>query len=147
MKVILLENVKGTGNKGDLVNVSDGYARNFLFKKNLAQAATNQAIGEKKARDNAKEFHYQEQVKAAEGLAKKLEGKSIAIEAKAGDNGKLFGSVTAREIAQIVKSTYNIPVDKRKITVDEIKSFGIFPFKIKLMNGVYAQMKVEVKEQ
>lgn len=147
MKVILLENVKGTGNKGDLVNVSDGYAKNFLFKKNLAQEATNQTIGEKKARDHAKEFHYQEQVKAAEGLAKKLKDQVVVVEAKAGDNGKLFGSVTAREIAQMVKSTYNIPVDKRKITVDEIKTFGTFPFKIKLMNGIYAQMKVEVKEK
>lgn len=144
MKVILLKDVSGQGKKGDLVTVSDGYARNFLFKKGLAKEADSQALTEKKAKDEAQEYHYQEKVKEAKALAARLEGQSIQIKMKAGKDGQFFGSVTARDIAHIVQTTYRIPVDKRKITVENIERFGVFSFQIKLMAGISAHMKVEV---
>lgn len=146
MKVILLNDLSGQGKKGDLINVSDGYARNFLFKKGLAKEADSQALDEKKAKDASQEFHYQEKVKEAKALAKHLEGKTIEIKMKAGKEGQFFGSITAKEIAHVVQSTHRIPVDKRKITVGDIKNFGTFSFEVKLMPGIVATMKLNVVE-
>ena len=132
MKVILKADVKGLGKKGELVNASDGYARNFLFPKHLAVEADAQNVTE---------------MKNAEADAAKLNGQILNFTAKAGANGKLFGSVTAKEIAQKIRSDYDISVDKRKITVDDIKAFGSYDAKIKLFQGVVAEIKVKVSEQ
>ena len=99
MKVVLLADVKGQGKKGELCNVSDGYARNFLFPKKLAVEADNTALNELKNREEAQAHHKQEEINAAKATAEALDGKTVTVKAKAGSNGKLFGSVTSKEIA------------------------------------------------
>ncbi len=129
MKVVLLQDVKSIGKKGELKEVSDGYARNFLLPRKLAKEANAQAMNE---------------LKNAEALS----GRAVKIYAKAGQGGKLFGSVTAKEICEEIKKQYNIDVDKRKVVLDgDIKSYGTFSFDIKFYNGVTATMSVVVCEQ
>ena len=148
MKVVLLADVKGHGKKGELVNVSDGYARNFLFPKQLAKEANAQAMNELKNAEAAKAFKIQTETEAAKKSAERLEGKSVKIFAKAGKEGRLFGSVTAKEVAEEIKVQYNVIVDKRKVTLEsEIKQFGTFSCEIKLYTGVSAKMNVVVAEQ
>lgn len=145
MKVILLADVKGHGKKGELCNVSDGYARNFLFPKNLAVEANNAALAELKSREDAKAHHLKEEKDAAIAIAKQLEGKRFNLTAKAGANGKLFGAVTSKEIAIAIKEQSGIEVDRKKMSVADIKSYGEFGAEIKLYNGVSAKFTVEVK--
>ena len=146
MKVILLQDVKGSGKKGDLVNVSDGYARNFLFPKKMAMEATAQAMTEKKNKDQAKEFHKQEEIKAAQQIADKLKDQTVTIAAKAGTAGRLFGSVTAKEISAAIKKEFGFDIDKRKISVGEVQSFGTFQVEVKVLTGVTTNMKLMVVE-
>ena len=146
MQVILLCDVKGNGKKGDLVEVSDGFARNFLLPQKLAKVADKEAILELNSQKLAKQHKLDEQIKEAKILAEKLENKTVEVSAKAGENGKLFGSVTAKEIAQEIKKEYNLDVDKRKINLsEEIKSFGTYKISIKLHQGIVTQMLVVVK--
>lgn len=146
MKVILLSDVKGTGKKGELCNVSDGYARNFLFPKNLAKEATASAMNELRGKQESAEHHKKEEIAAAKDLASKLEGKTVTIKAKAGAGGKLFGSVTSKEIAEEVKKTLGLTVDRKKMTVAEIKNFGEYTAEIKLLTGISAKINVKVTE-
>ena len=147
MKVILLQDVKGSGKKGDLINAADGYARNSLLPKRLAMEATAGAINNKKVQDAAKAHHAQVELDQAIANKENLTGKTVTVTAKAGKEGKLFGSVTAKEIAAAVSSQYKIDVDKRKIDLDgDIKAFGTYEFDLKLHAGVVAKMKVMVKE-
>ena len=146
MKVILLSDVKGKGKKGELCNVSDGYARNFLFPKNLAIEADSAAMGELKSREAAAAHHKQEEIDAANATAQKLEGKSVTIKAKAGANGRLFGSVTSKEIAEQVNKELGITVDRKKMTVADIKNFGEYTAEIKLYTGITAKITVKVTE-
>lgn len=147
MKVILKENVKGSGKQGDIVNVSDGYAKNFLLKKGLAVEATEAEIKKLKTKKEADEFHDAEKVKEYKGIAAQIDGKEIFIHAKAGDNGKIFGSVTAKEIAEIIKKDYNIDVDKRKILLDgNIKAYGRYNITVKFIAGVTAKIIVVIAE-
>lgn len=148
MKVILLADVKDHGKKGELVNVSDGYARNFLFPKKLAKEANAQAMNELKNAEAAKAFKIQTETEAAKKSAERLKDQTIQIAAKAGKEGRLFGSVTAKEVAEEIKRQYNVLVDKRKITLDgEIKQFGTYNCEVKLYTGVSTTMKVVVSEQ
>lgn len=147
MQVILKEDVKGSGKKGDLVNVSDGYAKNFLIKKGLAVAASAAAVNEKNTKDAAAAHHAQVALDEAKKAAKKLEGKTVKVAAKAGEKGRLFGKVTAKEIADAVSKEYGLDVNKKKITLEaDIKSFGTFAFDLKLHTGVLAKMNVQVVE-
>lgn len=146
MKVILLADVKGKGKKGELCNVSDGYARNFLFPKNLAIEADSAAMGELKSRESAKAHHKQEEIDNAKATAAKLEGKSVTLKAKAGSNGRLFGSVTSKEIAEEIKNSLGIEVDRKKMTVADIKNFGEYTAEIKLYTGITAKITVKVTE-
>ncbi len=146
MKVILKQDVKGLGKKGQLVNASDGYARNFLFPKGLAAEANAQAMSELKNKEDAERYRIKTETAAAKAAAEKMAGKTIRISAKAGQNGKLFGSVTAKEIAETLKSAFDVNVDKRKITVEEIKQFGTYEFEVKLYPGVSTQLYVMVGE-
>ena len=130
MKVILTQDVKGSGKKGELINAADGYARNFLLPKGLAIEANNQAIGELKAKE----------------ASKKLEGKTVKITAKAGAGGKLFGAVTNKEIAEAIEKQYGVAVDKKKVNAGEIKAFGSYTAEVKLYTGISAKMGVEVGE-
>ncbi len=147
MKVILLADVKGQGKKGELCNVSDGYARNFLFPKNLAIEATSAAMSELKSREAAKEHHIKEEKAAATEQAKKIEGVKLTLTAKSGANGKLFGSVTSKEIAEELKNKTGIEVDRKKLTVNDIKNYGEYSAEVKLYNGITAKFTVEVKPQ
>lgn len=147
MKVILTQDVKGSGKKGDLVEVSDGYARNFLLPKKLAKIADNQALSELKSQKEAQKFKIQEEIAKAKAIAKILDNKSIDIFAKAGKNGKLFGSVTAKEIAEEIKKCFDVNVDKRKIKLSmDLKSYGSYDIEVKLYQGIIAKMRVNVKE-
>jgi len=147
MKVILLQDVKGTGKKGELVNVSDGYARNFLLPKKVAKEATAQAMSELKNAEEAKAFQIAEAKKAANASKALIEGKSLNIKAKAGQGGRLFGSVTAKEIAAELKKQFSLNVDKRKISLDtDIKAFGTYNAEVKLYTGITATVKVVVSE-
>lgn len=146
MKVVLLADVKGHGKKGELCNVSDGYARNFLFPKKLAVEANATAMNELKNREEAKAHHIEEEKKAAEAVANKLNGKTIEILTKAGASGKLFGAVTAKEIASAIKEKFSVEIDKRKMQVADIKQFGEYTAEIKLYSGISAKLQVIVKE-
>ena len=147
MKVILLQDVKGTGKKGELKEVSDGYARNFLLPKNLAKKATAQAMSELKNAEESKAFKIEEDKKKANAEKAKLEGKSINIKAKAGQGGRLFGAVTAKEISAELKKQFGINIDKRKISIDvDIKAFGTYNAEVKLYTGIVAKVKVVVSE-
>lgn len=147
MKVILKQDVKGTGKKGQMVEVADGYAQNFLIKRGIAVAASNQAMEEMKSKEAAKQHHIEVEKQQASDAAKALEGKKVTLVAKAGANGKLFGSVTAKEIAEAVASQLKITVDKKKVTLkSDIKGFGTYSAEIKLYPGISATVTVEVGE-
>lgn len=147
MKVILKADVKGNGKKGEIINVSDGYARNFLFPKGLAVEANAQAMNEYNNAVSSKEHH--EQVLKDEALKNKkiLDAGSVTIKAKAGAGGRLFGSVTSKEIAAEIKNTLKLDIDKKKIVLDsDIKAFGTFTVPVKLYSGISAELKVIVCE-
>ena len=145
MKVILSADVKGLGKKGELVNASDGYARNFLFPKNLAVEANAGAMNELKNRESAKAHHIAEEKAAATDSANKVEGKTVTIHAKAGSNGKLFGAITTKEIASEIAKVFGVEVDKKKITCADIKSYGEFTADVKFYNGITAKVTVKVE--
>ncbi|MCI8407181.1 MAG: 50S ribosomal protein L9 [Oscillospiraceae bacterium] len=148
MQVILKQDVKGSGKAGDLVKVSDGYARNFLFPKGLAVPASAAAVNEKATKDAALAHHKQEELEAAQALAAQLDGKSVELKARAGANGKIFGSVTSKEIAQELKQRHGLELEKKKIVLEsEIKAFGTYSFEAKLHPGVVAKMTVKVTEE
>lgn len=148
MKVILLNDVKGSGQKGDIVNVSDGYARNFLLPKNLAKIADAKAINELKSARASQERKLKMQKEEAEKIAAKLNGKSVSIFAKAGKKGKLFGSVTSKEVVETIKTMYNVEIDKHKVKLfQDIKTFGTYNCEIKLFNGVTTEMLIVVSEK
>ena len=146
MKVVLLEDVKGHGKKGDLCQVSDGYARNFLFPKKLAMEANSTAMNELKNREAAKAHHLQEEIDRANSIAAALNGKTVTVKAKAGTAGRLFGSVTTKEIAAAIKESYDIEIDRKKMTAPDIKNFGEYDAEIKLHQGITAKITVKVAE-
>lgn len=146
MKVILKQDVKNLGKKGELVNASDGYARNYLFPKGLAVEANATAMNDFKNKENAKKYHKAEEIKAAEADAAKLEGKTFKLTAKAGANGRLFGSVNAKDVAAKIKEELGIDIDKRKIVMDDVKQFGTTEAQIKVYQGITARVYVQVSE-
>lgn len=147
MKVILQEDVKGSGNRGELVDVADGYAKNFLIKRGLAIRATPQALSEMEARDAAEERKVQKEKDAADATFKRIDGKTLKIAGKAGESGKLFGSVTSKEIAEALQTQFDTEVDKRKVVLEEdIKAFGTYTVEVKLYQGVAAKVYVTVGE-
>lgn len=146
MKIILKADVKTLGKKGDLVNTSDGYARNFLFPKGLAVEANKTAMNEFNSKETAKKFHKAEELKAAQETAEKLNAMTFKLTAKAGSNGKLFGSVTAKDVANKIKQETNIDVDKRKIGMSDIKAFGTVEADVKIYQGVVAKIYIQVSE-
>lgn len=146
MKVILKADVKGLGKKGEMVNASDGYARNFLLPKNLAAPADAQNVTEMKNAAASQQFKYDTEKAEAQANADRLEGQVLSFTAKAGAGGNMFGSITSKDIAQKIRTDYNIGVDKRKITVQDIKAFGTYNATVKLFQGVEATVKVQVTE-
>lgn len=147
MKVVLLADVKGVGKKGELINASDGYVRNFLLPRKLAKEANAQAMNELKNAEASKAYKIKTETDEAKRAAEALEGKSVKITAKAGLNGKLFGAVTAKEVAQEIKKQFGLEIDKRKINLSgDIKAFGVYPAEIKLYAGITAKLSVAVTE-
>lgn len=147
MEVILKSDVKGLGKRSEKVNVSDGYARNFLFPRGLAAEANAQTLSEMKNKQSSEQFRADEELKAAKENAEKIGNKTVVLKAKGGANGKLFGSVTAKEIAVVVSKEFGVSVDKRKITVDDIKAFGTYNAQVRLHPKVTASFKVQVTEE
>ena len=144
MKVILKTDVKGSGKKGDVLEVSDGYAKNFLLKKGLAEIATTSGVNEIQQKKRADEFHKAENVKAMKQLAQELNGKEVTVSIRAGENGRVFGSVTTAQIASSL-SELGYDVDKKKIALKEnVKNIGVFEAEVRLMEGVSAKIKINV---
>jgi large subunit ribosomal protein L9 len=144
MKVLLTADVKGTGKKGDVVEVADGYGRNFLIKKGLAEIATANNVHQAQQKKESEAFHKAEEVKALKALAAELEGKKVTVKIKTGENGKTFGSVTSTHVAQALsESGYDI--DKKKIKMEAVKTVGSLPAEIRLMEGVIAKITVVVE--
>lgn len=148
MKVILLENVKGVGKKDEIINASDGYARNFLFPKKLAVEANNENLSKLKGKKQSEQYKKDVEKENAEKVANKLEDIILTIKVKAGDNGKIFGGVTSKEISEELKKQNNIEIDKKKIVLAEnIKNLGSFNVTVKLYEGVVGKLKVKVISQ
>lgn len=146
MKVILQEDVKGKGKKGQLIDVSDGYARNFLLPKKLAVTATADNINTQKLMDKARREREAAEKEAAMELSKKLKDCPVIVTAKAGAGEKLFGSVTTKEISAALKEQYGYQVESKKLSCDPIKAFGTFTVKCKLGYEVTGNITVEVVE-
>lgn len=147
MKVILQQDVRGQGKKGQMVEVSDGYARNFLLPRKLAVEATAENVNTMKMQDKAKQARLAEEKAAAQAAAEQLKGCQVNIRAKAGQGGRLFGSITSREISDELKAQHGIDVNKSKIVLSEpIKSFGAFAVKCKLGSEVSGVINVLVIE-
>lgn len=147
MKVVLTQDVKGQGKKGEVINVSDGYARNFLFPKGLATEASASTMNDLKNKEAAKQYKIATEKAAAEELAKKLSEITLEIQVASGSDGRFYGSVTAKEIAEKLQETYKITIDKRKIQLDRpIKEYGTSQLDVKLYPEVVGKLKVTVKE-
>ncbi len=148
MKVVLLADVKGQGKKGQVVNVSDGYARNFLFPKNLAVQADNKVMNEIKGKEEARLRQIELEKQAARDTAEKLKTVSVKIKAQAGSDGRIYGTVTAKEIAEQLKAQFGIEIDRRKITlVDPIKAFGTYMPEVKLYPEITGKITVVVTDK
>ena len=145
MKVILLCDVKGSGKKEDVINVSDGYARNFLFPKKWAVEATPGTVKEIERKRAAEEKLERERRAAAEALAKQLKDKVITLKVKCGAQGRLYGRITSAEIAAALKEQHGVDVDKRKVECEDIRQVGETPVTVILYTGVKAPMKVQVQ--
>ena len=147
MKVVLLCDVKGQGKKDQIVDVSDGYARNFLFPQKKAIPADAKATNELKNKEEAKQFKINEERKAAQALADKLKDVQVKIKMEHGQDGRLYGSVTAKDIAEKLKEQIGVEVDKRKISTKEnIKAYGNYAVEVKLLSDISAKFTVLVHE-
>ena len=145
MKVILKADIKGVGKKDEVINASDGYVRNFLLPKNLAVEANAENMSKLKAKNDSKAYQQEQDKQAAQQIAEKLSKILLKINVKAGENGKIFGGVSAKEIADCLEKQYNIKVDKKKIELDEtIKNLGVRTVEIKLFEGVTGKVKIDV---
>lgn len=145
MRVILKQDIKGVGKKDQVINAADGYARNFLFPKNLAVPADSGNMNNLKAKNESIAYRKGEDLKEAKEIAEKMKNITVKIEVKAGENGRLFGAVTAKEIAEALKKDFNITIDKKKVLLTEsIKVAGVTKVDIKLNEGVMAKVSVMV---
>lgn len=147
MKVVLLKDVKGTGKKGEIKEVADGFAKNFLFKNNLAKLADNSALNENKNQGEAAKYHKTQEVAAAKELAKRIEGKKVTVKIKCGSNGKTFGSITSKEIADAL-AKQDIVLDKKKIELKEaIKMTGLYSVVARVYPEISAKFDVLVEAE
>lgn len=145
MKVILKADIKGVGKKGEVINASDGYVRNFLFPKELAVEANNENMLELKAKQNAVKYQKDQEKEKAIQTAEKLSNIILKIKVQSGENGKIFGGVSSKDIAQELEKQYNITIDKKKIDLKEtIKTLGMKTIEIKLFEGVIGKVKIDV---
>ena len=145
MKVILLDNIKGVGRKDDIIEANDGYARNFLIPKGKAVEANNANLSRLRAKQSSNEHKLELEKQEAEKIKDKLSDLTLEIKVKVGDNGKIFGGVTSKEIADNLKAQYNMDIDKKKIVVKEtIKNVGVQVIEIKLFPGIVGKLKIKI---
>ena len=148
MKVILLQDVQGTGKKGEVKEVKEGYARNFLIKKGLAQEANAKNLNLLQGQKDSAQHKIDVETANAKAIAEALEGKTISVKAKAGQNGRLFGTVTSKEVSAAIKKSLNLDVDKKKINIPmKIEGFGTFSADARLYAGVTAKFTVSVEDE
>ena len=147
MKVILLEDIKGVGKKDQIIEAQDGYARNFLFPKKKAVEANNTNLAKLKSREDSNNYKKEQEIEAAKALKEKLSKITLVLKVKAGENGKIYGGVTSKEIAETLKSNNNIEIDKKKIKLDEaIKTLGVRNVEVKLYEGIIGTIKVSIED-
>ena len=146
MKVILLQDVKAQGKKGELINVSDGYARNFLFPKKLAIEADKAALADLKNKEEARLYKIEQEKKQAKEVAERLESLQVRIKASAGADGRFYGAVTSKEVAEQLAKQHGITVDRRKIQMDSIKAFGSYTLEVRLYTEVTGKIHLVVTE-
>ena len=145
MKVILIADVKSLGKKGEIVDVNDGYARNFLFPKKMAVEANTENMAKLKGRNDSKQHKKDVQKQEALDISKKLENITLTLKVKAGENGKIFGGVTAKEVSEELNKQYQVKIDKKKIDLKEnIKNLGTFTIEAKLYEGVIGKIKIHI---
>lgn len=144
MKVILLQDIKKMGKKGDVIEASDGYARNYLFPRKLAEEATANALHVVNAKKENERKKKLAELEATQKLAAELKGKEVTINAKAGDNGRLFGAITNKDVAEAINSEFNLSIDKKKVVVNTIKVAGTYEVEVKLYPEVSTKMKVNI---
>lgn len=149
MKVILLKDVKDIGKKGELVEAKDGYARNFLIPRRMAEEATGTSMKELKEKKQSKKLQKEQELEKAKELAEKIEKTKVVIKTKSGENGRLFGSITSKDIAEILKYEHGIEIDRRKMEIDggNIKDMGTTQAEIKLYPSVTAKFKIQVTDK
>jgi len=147
MKVIFLEDVKGTAKKGEVKEVSDGYAKNFLLKNKKAVVADSVNLNVNNQQKSADAYHEQERIKAATKLAEELKNKEFIIKAKVGENGKLFGAITTKEIAEVITKNFTSEIDKRQVVLKEnIKTLGNFVIELKLYKNISTKINIIVEK-
>ncbi|CUO80451.1 50S ribosomal protein L9 [Clostridium sp. NSJ-49] len=147
MKVILLQDVKKMGKKGDVIEASDGYARNYLFPRKLAEEATANALHVVNAKKENERRKKLAELEAAQKLAAELKGKEVTVKAKAGESGRLFGAITNKDIAEVINTTFKLSVDKKKVVMETIKIAGTYDVEIKLYPEVSTKIKVIIVPQ
>ena len=149
MKVILLKDVKGLGKKGEMVESKDGYARNFLFPRKLAEEVNSTNMKEMQEKKDSKKLKQQQELEAAKELAKQLEDTKVVIKTKSGEGGRLFGYITTKDIAEILKEEHGLEVDKRKIEIEggNIKTMGTTQAEVKVYPKISAKFKIQVTEE
>jgi len=148
MQVILNQDVKGQGKKGQLIKVSDGYARNYLLPRGLAKEATNDNLNILKGKKESLEYKIKTETDEAKAIVEKMKNIEVVIKAKAGENGKLFGSVTSKEVSEELTKQHHIKIDKKKfILPDGIKTLGVTEVEVKVYTGIVGKVKVNVQEK
>ena len=147
MQVILMQDVKGKGKKGDVIKVPDGYARNFLFPKGIAIEANASNLNDLKGKRESVEFQTEQSKQRAEEIAEKFKTIEVVIETKAGDNGKLFGSITSKDVADALTAQHHIKLDRKKFVMDSIKTLGTHNVKVKLFTGITGELTVVVNRK
>lgn len=147
MKAVLLQDVKGSGKKGDLINVSDGFARNYLFPRGLAKEANAQVMNELRGAEESRQHRIEVEKQEARSIAEAVKGKTIKLTAKSGQGGKLFGAVTSKEVAEELKHSLHVEIDRKKIVMDDIKAYGTYTCELKLYTGITASVYVAVGEE
>ena len=147
MKVILMQDIKGVGKKDEVINANDGYARNFLFPRKLAVEANTENMSKLKGRQDSVNFKKEQEKENAEKVKKQLSEILLIIKVKAGENGKIFGSITSKEISTELKKQYNVDIDKKKILLKQaIKEIGTFTIDVKLYEGITGKLKININE-
>ncbi len=144
MKVVLKQDIKGTGKKDEVVTVSDGYARNFLFPKGIAVEASASALNDVKNKELAKQHKADEDLAAAKNMGEKIFGKTVTAKVKTSPNGKIYGTVTAKDVAEVISKELGVEVDKRKITISDIKNLGSYEVEVKLHTSVNGKVTLSV---